>query len=149
MFLVKDTSIAREARIREFIMNDSSLAALLAVVHIEWTLRRAIIALGASPNVDIRELLRHCHGVEKYKEAWRREVRPRTGQTLPEVVSNWEGLKRAFKVRHVLVHGVRAVSFDYAAQRAEWALAGASDIRAFCALHGVDLDARLPIRRRP
>jgi hypothetical protein len=148
MFLVRDSSIAREGRIRGFLADDPSLAALLAVIHVEWTLRRAIVALGTSPNVVVREKLTLCHGHTKYRDLWRDEVTPRTAKRLPEVLSNWEGLKHAFKVRHVLVHGVRAVSFDYAAVRAEWALAAAVDIRAFCAAHAVDIDSRLPIRRR-
>jgi hypothetical protein len=149
MFLVKDTSSAREARIRTFLADDPSIAALLAVVHVEWTLRRAIIALGVSPNRDVRALLRECHGLARYKSAWRQEVRPRTNRHLAEVVADWQGLRSAFNTRHVLVHGVRAVSFDYAVQRAEWALAAAGDIRAFAASHSVDLDRRLPVRRRP
>lgn len=148
MFLVSDTSVAREARIRSFLAEDPSLAALLAVVNVEWTLRRAIVALGTSPNVVVREQLRQCHGHEKYRDVWRDEVKPRTGLGLPQVLSHWDGLKRAFKVRHVLVHGVRAVSYNFAADRAEWALTAAYDIRGFCAIHHVDLDARLPIRRK-
>ena len=134
--------------IRSFLADDPSLAALLAVVNVEWTLRRAIVALGTSPNAVVREQLRYCHGHEKYCDVWKAEVTPRTGRRLPEIIADWEGLKRAFKVRHVLVHGVRPISFDYAAQRAEWALAATNDIRGFCVSHHVDLDARLPVLRR-
>jgi hypothetical protein len=148
MFLVRDTSAAREARIQGFLSDDPSLAALLAIVHVEWTLRRAIIALGSSPNVVVREQLRQCHGHENYRDVWRDEVLPRTGQRLTGVIQNWDGLKRTFRLRHVLVHGVRPVSFDYAAERAGWALAGAADIRALCTAHGIDIDSRLPVRRR-
>lgn len=147
MFLVKDTSLAREARIRAFLADDPALAALLAVVHVEWTLRRAIVALGVSPNTQVRAALVHCHGIDKYKDAWKQEVKQRTGKNLSEVVTNWQGLRSAFNARHILVHGVRSVSPDYAAQRAEWALCAAADIRTFSSSYRVDLDGRLPIRR--
>jgi hypothetical protein len=148
MFLVKDTSSAREARIQAFIADDPSLAALLAIVHVEWTLRRVIIALGSSPNIEVRRKLEHCHGHDKYRDLWKEEVTPRTGARLSSVVQNWDGLVRAFRLRHVLVHGVRSVTHDYAAERALWALGAAADVRAFCAAHGVDIDSRLPVRRR-
>jgi hypothetical protein len=148
MFLVKDTSPTREARIQAFMTDDPSLAALLAIVHVEWTLRRAIIALGRSPNTEIRHKLERCHGHDKYRDLWKEEVMPGTGARLPIVVRNWDGLVRAFRLRHVLVHGVRTVTHDYAAERAQWALGAAADVRAFCAAHGIDIDRRLPVRRR-
>ena len=148
MFLVKDTSAAREVRIQAFIVDDPSLAALLAIVHVEWTLRRAIIALGQSPNTEIRRKLERCHGHDKYRDLWKEEVTPRTGARLPIVVRNWDGLVRAFRLRHVLVHGVRTVTHDYAADRAQWALGAAADVRVFCGAYGVDIDRRLPVRRR-
>jgi hypothetical protein len=148
MFLVKDTSPMREARIHAFLADDPSLAALLAIVHVEWTLRRGIIALGSSPNVEIRRKLERCHGHDKYRNLWKEEVMPRVGVRLPIVVRNWDGLVRAFRLRHVLVHGVRTVTRDYAAERALWALSGAADVRGFCAARGVDIDSRLPVRRR-
>ena len=148
MFLVKDTSPAREARIQAFMVDDPLLAALLAIVHVEWTLRRAIIALGHSPNTDIRRKLERCHGHDKYRDLWKEEVTPRTGARLPIVVRNWDGLARAFRLRHVLVHGVRTVTHDYAADRAQWALGAAADVHVFCVAHGVDIDGRLPVRWR-
>lgn len=149
MFLVSDTSQARELRIRTLLQDDASLGALLAVVNLEWTIRRAIIALGSSPNLDLRESLRKCHGHQAFKDLWKLEVTPRTNRRLPEVVSNWENVQRAFKVRNTLVHAIRVVSADYATERAEWALTASHEIRAFAQSHGVDLDQRLPVRRRP
>jgi hypothetical protein len=148
MFLVQDSSAAREARIQQLSVEDPTLSALLAVIHVEWTVRRAIIALGTSPNVDIRDQLKNCHGLEKYKKLWRNEVFPKTQQGLPDVVRDWESLDRSFRLRHRLVHGVSGCSHEYAQVRTSWALAAAANVREFCSVHDVDLDSRLPVRRK-
>lgn len=148
MFLVSDISTSREERILKFLKDDPAIAALLSIVHFEWTLRRTIIALGTSPNVEVRQHLDGCHGLKRYKEAWKKEVLPRTEKRLTEVIQNWEGLERAFRLRHRLVHGVSSCDDDYASDRANWAISAAIDLRTFCEQHNVDIDARLPVRRR-
>jgi hypothetical protein len=148
MFLVQDASATREARIQQLSVEDPSLSALLAVIHVEWTLRRAIIALGTSPNVEVREKLEGCHGLKKYKELWKAEVFPNTQQGLPDVVKNWEDLQRSFRLRHRLVHGVSGCDRAFAIDRVNWALIAAANIREFCCQHHVDLDARLRVRQR-
>ena len=60
MFLVQDSSSSREERIKHFLAEDASLSALLAVIHFEWTILRAIITLGTSPNVVVRAKLAKC-----------------------------------------------------------------------------------------
>lgn len=148
MFLVKDSSSSREERIQKFLSEDPSLSALLAVVHFEWTVRRAIIALGTSPNVVVRAKLRHCHGLDKYKTCWKEEVYPRYAMRLTEVVEDWQGLGRAFSLRHRLVHGSTSCGADYATARVEWSIAATQNIRKFCAEQSIDLDVRLPVRRQ-
>jgi hypothetical protein len=148
MFLVQESSPEREARIKKFLCEDASLAALLSVIHFEWTIRRAIIALSSSPNVEVREKLSHCHGCEAYKDIWKEEAFPKLKKRLPEVITDWQNLRRAFKLRHKLVHGVTSCSHDHAKQRAEWAIQSSVDIREICKKHNIDLDARLPVRKR-
>ncbi|NJO42690.1 MAG: hypothetical protein HC769_35375 [Cyanobacteria bacterium CRU_2_1] len=148
MFLVKDTSLSREERIKQISSDDPPLAALLSIVHFEWTVRRAIIALAKSPNVEVREKLAKCHGLEKYRQIWQDEVAPKRKKNLNQVIQNWDGLKRAFKLRHLLVHGVQSCSSDHAIERINWAIDAATDIRNFCLNQGVDIDRRLPIRRQ-
>lgn len=148
MFTVKETSIAREQRITNLVQTDPALAVILAAVHVEWTLRRAIIALGTAPNTVVRAKLSRCHGLQAYKELWRQEVTPRTHVRLNHIVSNWDGLVRAFKLRHRLVHGAATCQQFYAEQRVSWALEAARNVRAFVADRGVDVDRRLPIRRQ-
>ncbi|QYO63999.1 hypothetical protein [Leptolyngbya sp. 7M] len=147
MFLVRDSSSSREERIERFLEEDPALAALLAVIHFEWTVRRAIIALGTSPNVVIRETMEKCHGLSRYKQVWQEEVFPNVQRRLPEVVRNWDGLDRAFRLRHRLVHGVTSCDPEYAKARVRWAIDATNDLRVFCGNNGIDLDSRLPVRR--
>ncbi|MGI0489038.1 hypothetical protein ACN4EK_26815 [Pantanalinema rosaneae CENA516] len=147
MFLVNDSSSSRENRIKQFLAEDPALSALLAVIHFEWTVRRAIIALGTSPNVMVREKLRNCHGLDRYKEAWRDEVYPNIQLRLPEVVRNWDGLGRSFRLRHRLVHGATSCQAEYAIERVHWAIEAANDVRDICSKNNINLDARLPVRR--
>jgi hypothetical protein len=148
MFLVSDSSSSREERIKQILVEDPPLAALLSVIHFEWTVRRAIIALGSSANVEIRERMKLAHGCDKYKQLWKDEVSPKIHQRLPEIVDNWDGLRRAFKLRHRLVHGITSCGREYAEERVHWAIAASANVRALCAVHDINLDNRLPIRKQ-
>lgn len=148
MFLVSDSSSSREERIKQILVEDPPLAALLSVIHFEWTVRRAIIALGTSPNVEIRERMKLDHGCDKYKQVWKDEVFPKIKRRLPEVVDNWDGLRRAFKLRHRLVHGITSCGQEYAEKRVHWAVSAAKNVRDVCAAHGINLDNRLPVRKQ-
>lgn len=147
MFLVQDSSLSREARIKQFLAEDPALSALLSVIHFEWTARRAIIALGTSSNVVVRAKLKKCHGLDKYKDVWKDEVFPNVQLRLPEVVKNWDGLGRAFRLRHRLVHGATSCGTEYAKERVYWAIDATNDVRAVCIDNGINLDSRLPVRR--
>lgn len=147
MFLVQDSSLSRENRIKQFLTEDPALSALLSVIHFEWTARRAIIALGTSPNVVVRAKLKNCHGLDKYKDIWKDEVFPNFQLRLPEVVKNWDGLGRAFRLRHRLVHGATSCGTEYARERVYWAIGATNDVRAVCIDNGTNLDSRLPVRR--
>jgi hypothetical protein len=146
MFLVSDSSAAREARIRAFLAHDPSIAVVLGAIHVEWTLRRAILALGRSPNVVLHEQMRLCYGLDRYKELWHDQV---VAPRLPLVVRRWADLRAAFRLRHRLVHGAATCGADYAAPRVAALLEAAADVRAHCLTRGVDLHARLPVRRKP
>jgi hypothetical protein len=149
MFLVGDDSVDREARIQTLLAAQPPIAVILGAVHVEWTVRRAIIALGCSPNVVIRERLLRCHGLDQYKALWKDEVvTVRQAPPLTQVVTRWAELRNGFELRHRLVHGASSCTADYAASRVEALLAAAADIRAFCLRQGVDLHVRLPVRRK-
>ncbi|WP_256973378.1 hypothetical protein [Nostoc sp. T09] len=153
---MKDASSNREQRIKQLSNEDPALAELLAIIHFEWTVRRAIIALGTSSNYEIRQALEQCHGLKRYKELWKKEVvqggldkaSPVTHKSLNTVISYWEGLIKAFDLRHRLVHGVGSCSTEYAIERLGWAIVAAGDVRTYCLDYNINIDARLPVRRR-
>ena len=111
-FLVGDSQADRHSKIRGFLSEgEPVIAVLLAAADFEWTVRRAILALGTSPNVEIRSgVLAKCTGLDKYTEAWRFEVKGRTNCGLPEVFTNWGLFREAFELRHRLVHGVVGIT---------------------------------------
>jgi hypothetical protein len=148
MFLVQDSSSERQIRIKNISDEDPILSLILAVIHFEWTIRRAIISLGTSPNISIRSELDRCHGLKAYKELWKQEVSAKSvKKTLPDVVKNWEKLGKAFQLRHKLVHGAGCAGSVYARERTIWALEAANYVWSFCHEHGIDLDGRLRVRR--
>lgn len=155
MFLVSDTRISRTEKIRTFITHDEvMIAILLAAADMEWTLRRAIITMGHSPNAYIRaQVLRYCHGLSDYKKAWLSEVTPRFNVRLPEIVPDWQWLthkeKGAFTLRNKLIHGIHgSTGFGYAAIRVEQMLNASNSIHEFAQDNKIDLYSRLPVRRK-
>jgi hypothetical protein len=151
MFLISDTLADRQQRIRSFDNNDIFIGVLLATMDFEWTLRRAIVALGYQKNSNIRNhVLANCSGISRYKEAWDQQVKQRHGVTLPGLIPNWEFLKNeAFPLRHRLVHGVKTTTgVQYARVRRDCLLDASGAVVVFAASKGVDLYARLPVRRK-
>lgn len=150
-FLVGDSQSARHAKIRNFLSEgEVVIAVLLSAADFEWTVRRGILALGISPNVDIRKgVLSKCSGLDGYKKAWKEEVKKHLDVGLPEVIGNWESFKNAFELRHRLVHGIAGTAGeDYARPRVEAVMRGSVDVAKFAQVHSIDLFGRLPIRRR-
>lgn len=151
MFLVSDTSQNREKRIRSFLTKDDcAIAVLLAAAHFEWSVSRAILALGTKPNKELHTILAFCHGLEKYKDIWAQEVVPRRNiGRLPTVIKEWATFKKAFKLRHSLIHGRNSCSLAYAEPRVFSILQASCDIHQVCDDEGVNLHARLKVRRKP
>ncbi|MGE4068625.1 MAG: hypothetical protein AB7H88_17755 [Vicinamibacterales bacterium] len=147
MFLVSDWP-TRVDRIRAIAKREPVAAAILAVVHFEWTLRRTIIGLGASPNSQIRKALATAHGTDALKDVWKAEIASRGVSGLPKIVRDWSALLAAYKLRHLLVHGVESCSAAVALKRASAAVDAATDIEAFARKHGLSLGRRLPVRRK-
>jgi hypothetical protein len=150
MFLVKDGEKDRCTRIGRFLgEGEPAIAALLAVIHFEWTLRRALIALSCSPNRHVRQRLRRMHGLEDFKKLWKEEIAMNGGKGLPQVVGkDWQMLISAYDLRHSLAHGRSSCSKDYASVRVNAALSAASAIRSYAAARDISIYDRLPIRRK-
>lgn len=151
MFFVDDTQTQRHKRIRSFLKTEPAIAVLLGATDFEWTVRRAIIALGESPNVDIRErTLDGCHGLDAYKKAWKLEMQPVHTVPLSAVIPNWQFFReKAFPLRHKIIHGVLGtVGADHATLRVEAMLDASHALVQFAASRESDLYKRLKVRRR-
>lgn len=150
MFLVTDTQEERHANIWKFFENDPTVGVILAAIDFEWTVRRAVLALGQRPTKEIREsTLARCSGLQKYKDAWRTEVFPCHKRSLPQVVTCWKDLKTAFRLRHVLVHGVSGTTTaEYAFTHVNTMLTSSKNISQFSSGLGKDLFKRKIVRIR-
>jgi hypothetical protein len=152
MFLVTNSPDSRHRRIRLFLPDEPVIAVLLAAVDFEWTLRRAIIALGTNSNIIIRKRFRACHGLDGYKQVWRDEVKSRLGANLSNVLTNWKVLKEvAYPLRNEVVHGVRGFpSTKKSSECVEQFLTASLRISNYATSHNSPLfGKRLPVRRKP
>lgn len=134
MFFVSDNQELRHNRIRAFLTDDSAtVAVILAAIDFEWSVRRAILALGTSPTKHIREVTfaRFHGGYSDYCDAWKDEVRCWLGQSLAQVIPHWSRLVNkkdgAVRLRGKIVHGSQVpVSADFAKARVDdWLVASA------------------------
>jgi hypothetical protein len=155
MFFVGDTRAQRLAMIQSYQGQEAVIGALLAAIDFEWTVRRAILALGKNTNQHIRaNALYRASSLEKYKKAWNAEVfhNPKhIGiKELPDVVGHWEALLKAYNLRHQLSHGIKVNSGElYAASKRDTITTARDRVLDCCEAHGIDIYKRLPVRRKP
>ena len=157
MFHVGFGSANREAEIRKIAIADRTTAVILAAVHFEWMLKRAILKMGISPTKHLREQLEHVYRMEKknnkdgYKEVWHREVGSRVKDaSLRRVIGNLSRVQsHALDVRGKLIHGNGTVKHEDAEEAIELFLRVGENLREFASKHGVDIDARLKTRPSP
>jgi len=149
MFRVNDDPINRNKKIRGWLTNYPSISIIVSAVNFEWTVSRAIILLSLDTNINIRSKLRKVFGLMKYKELWRVEVsKPSNFKALPEVISNWDSIIKAFDMRNKIVHGRDGCTKNMATPIVEALLKAAAEIRDYCSSCGGDIHKRLPIRRK-
>jgi hypothetical protein len=149
-FKVEDRFDHREKTIQAILEGGLvGLAVISAAADLEWTLRRAIIALGISPNKDLRAKLEKTSGLRKYANLWSKEVVPRQGRTLESLIAQWDSfVDVTYQLRHKLVHGaISNTSRDFAKPRVDEILLTTKRVVDFSETCGVDLYKRLPIRR--
>lgn len=145
MFLCNDTFTGRHEQIRSL---DPCMGVILAAADFEWTVRRAILALGVQPTKDIQQnVLSKISGLNGYRDAWKKEVVPYTGKQLPDLVPNWDFFqKEAYPLRDKLVHGKGAVSEASARECMECILAASRALIFYAEGYGETLYSR-QIRR--
>lgn len=159
LFTIGFGSERREARIREIVNEDATTAVILAAVHFEWMLKRAILKLGISPTTQLRTLLEDVYRLDarpgttkkaNYKDVWAREVGTRfPNGSLGVVIGNLHRLQaRSMKVRGRIIHGNGVVSHADAVDAVEQFLSAGEKLRLFAIRHGESLDERLRARLR-
>ena len=149
-FKVEDRYDHRKAAIYAMLEGGQpSLAVVCAAADLEWTLRRAIIALGMGPNTALRTELEKTSGLKKYARLWSKEVLPRQGRTLESLIDQWDiFVNDTYQLRHKLVHGAISItSRDYAKPRVDEILLATKRVVEYAATCEVDIYSRLPVRR--
>jgi len=144
MFQVREKREDREKRIHSFLEQDAAIAVLLAAIHFEWSVKRAILKLSSTPTVELRKALVNVFRLDSYKEAWRQHV---NAPRLTSVITNWQDVKIAFKLRNQIVHGTGGCSARYAAPRVRALIAAARDVGDYTRSQGHDLYSRLAARK--
>ncbi len=150
MFFVLDTQRDKERKIKKYLNREPMIAILLAAVNFEWTVGRCILFLSKSPNVELRERLSKCYGLDHYKVFWKDELIKHDPSIPPlaEIVKNWSRFQDAFAIRHRLIHGRGTCTRNMAAEPVETMLLAVDDLYKFASSMKINLHSRLPIRRR-
>jgi hypothetical protein len=151
MFFVSDSQIQRHDRIRAFLTDESAtIAVILAAIDFEWSVRRAILALGSSPTKHIREVtFAGFHGgYANYADAWKQEVTVWLKQSLAQAIPHWSRLINkkdgAVRLRGQIVHGAQvSVSADFARPRVDDWLAASTTLEALANQHNTSLYKRI------
>ena len=155
MFSVSYGSENRERRIQEFFRDgEACTAVLLAAVHFEWTIKRAIMKLGISPTKNLRKRLERVWKLKEtndgndYKSVWKDEVAVRfRNSSLGTVLGTLEKIQNeTSEVLGRIIQGNGTVSNDLAEKAVYQYLRVAEKIRFFAIQHGEDLDSRLKSR---
>jgi hypothetical protein len=157
MFHIGFGSAQREAEIRKIATTDKTTAVILAAVHFEWMLKRAILKIGVSPTTELRKQLEDVFRLEKknnqdgYNEVWHREIGSRVKKaSLDSVIGQLKHLQNhALNVRGKVIHGNGTVKNEDADKAIELFLGAGEKLRNFASKHRIDLDARLKARPRP
>lgn len=168
MFLVTDSLSNRETKIQKFLYRgEPAIAVLLAAADCERTMRRAILNLGTAPTSELAHRLgrprpigwlaprpkprKYGSTIDGYASAWVDEVYTWCGRALKDdVVANWVSLKKAFQLRHDLIHGdTGTVGLGYATKCVETLLGATRQVDEFASAQGYDLTTRLKRRLKP
>jgi hypothetical protein len=154
MFFVSDQQDERHNRIRAFLTEDcATIAVILAAIDFEWSVRRAILALGTSPTSKIRKEIfsKFNGGYRNYASAWSTEVEPLLKISLPDAIPHWHKLASprngAVRLRGQIVHGARVpVSSEAARESVEDWLSASQLLEAIALRHQTSLFKRI-VRR--
>jgi hypothetical protein len=105
MFTYRETIQKRREKIESLLTKEySAVAVIMAAANFEWTLRRAILALGKKPTAILRKEIEGTSNLNRYKDLWAEKV-IKGVKPLPAIIPKWEEVKKAYTLRNELVHG--------------------------------------------
>ncbi len=154
MFLVSDTIVLRQRKIRSFLkQGDLALAVILSAIDFEWSTRRAIkiLASGSSKEVQAEFDEYRPSNPQGYSRFWKNHVCKDVNQSISEVVglSPWNDLLKAYEFRNKLVHGYQGTIHPNDATRTVDAYLNASNkIVAYVESLGCSVYKRLSNRTK-
>jgi hypothetical protein len=153
VFLVSDSLESRQTKIETIQVHEPAIAVLVAASDFEWTLRRAIYRLGKSSTKEMKDkVLFRINGLSRYEKAWNREVKPRFGKELKDLIPDWGFFeKTAYNLRNKLVHGEQGTtSLEYASRCVRALLTASAALTKFAEENGEPIyGERLPRRMKP
>ena len=146
MFTVSYGSRCREEKIREMAESDPTTAVILASVHFEWMIKRAILKIGLSPTRNLRSELEGIYKLKDnqnhndYISIWNREVAAQMKKSkLGTVLGNLHKIQRgALTVRGRIIHGNGTVSNEVGVATVEVFIKASKKIREFLEKRGFD-----------
>jgi len=146
-FLVSDRQNERHSRIRSLLTNkDAVIAALLAAVDLEWTIRRVLDHALSINSIPLEQ--RPVSGLKAYAKVWAKVFNGPGGKPLPSVIDDWQYLVESYQLRHDLVHGRQGSgSLSYITKRVDCILVASKAIASFGLEHQADPYKRLRKRR--
>lgn len=157
MFLVSDTQQDRHKMIRGFLNPETAtIAVLLAAVDFEWSIRRAVLALGGSSTKHIRHLVlghKGLSGPKGYKDAWNAEVCRYISISIDQAIPHWGRLidpdQGSFRLRNQIAHGIRgSVSVELATAKVDDFLLASQCLAKLAQEHNTSLFRRI-VRKKP
>ena len=157
MFFVSDTQQDRHKMIRAFLSQDkATVAVLLAAVDFEWSIRRAVLALGGSTTKHIRHSVlgkKDVSGPKGYKDAWNPEIGDHLKITIDQAIPHWGRLidpdRGAFRLRNQIAHGIRgSVSLELATAKVSDFLLASQCLANLAEKYNTSLFRRI-VRRKP
>ena len=137
-FLVSDCQEDRHNKIRKYLQRDTAIiAALLAAVDFEWTIRRV---LDRAANEDKKQLEPpKISRLDQYSKEWSKIFCAPGSKSLSKVVGDWNELRSAYQIRHDIVHGRQGSSgVNYAATRVNRILAASKAVADYGRQCGAD-----------
>jgi hypothetical protein len=146
IFLVSDSQTNRHKAILAFVSEDQSvIAVILAAIDLEWTIRRVIDGMLASRDQGF--VPDKVSGLDAYAKVWSKALPPEDGQSLPDVVGEWQELKVAYQARNDIVHGRQgSTGLEFANSRVERILGASKSIAKYGSENGADPYHRLKKR---